>query len=632
MTAAPVVGLVQNVALFALATVLAGIVLRRINAANTRHADVLLGAILGGAALAGMLMPVQVAPGVIFDGRAIPIALAGLFAGPVGAAVAVLPAGLYRLWLGGAGVAPAMVNFALLIALGLLAHLLVVRPGHPVRLLHLAMLGVMLPLATVISLLFLPTLDLAVEVMSSVMLPVSIAYPLGILLLGAMLADEIRRASLVRSLEYQHALQASIMANAPAIMARYRMGPDGFLRFEYVSERVEEFFDVTPRQLLNGERRLADTLHADDRDKVMAQLRDPDETIAGEPMDFRVDLPGRPIRWMRMSATPERDAKGTLWSAIVIDITEEREAKEREYALAQIVRDIDTPVFQLDPRFNITFVNAAAERMYGHPAADLIGKPGSVLRPPERVEHMATFLGRVVKDRVAEAIETDALRKDGTRIPIELHIAPLLGPHGTLAGWSSVVYDLSDHKAQEDRLERLATTDELTGLANRRAFITVAGREIGRAQRYGQPLSIVVADIDHFKRVNDTHGHAAGDVALRVFAEAMNSCLRQDVDRAARLGGEEFAVLLPATDPGGARAVAERMREAVAAATVAHDSAVFTMTASFGIAAWQPGEPGPESMLSRADGALYDAKRAGRNRVMTAGGCESAQPVSRVVG
>src|SRR5262249_55980982 len=134
-------------------------------------------------------------------------------------------------------------------------------------------------------------------------------------------------------------------------------------------------------------------------------------------------------------------------------------------------------------------------------------------------------------------------------------------------------------------VQRQAVTDELTGLANRRRFLTQLEAEIARSRRSGSPLALVLADLDDFKRVNDTWGHAVRDETLRTVAEILRSNVR-DVDLPVRLGGEEFAVLLPDTDLNGATQLAERVRLALAGTTVERDRARFAMTASFGVSCY----------------------------------------------
>lgn len=169
-------------------------------------------------------------------------------------------------------------------------------------------------------------------------------------------------------------------------------------------------------------------------------------------------------------------------------------------------------------------------------------------------------------------------------------------------------------RRQRDAAERAARTDSLTGVASRGAFTETAEAEIQRALRYRQPLCMVLIDLDHFKTVNDTHGHASGDAVLASFARTIFREVRE-VDVIGRLGGEEFAVLLPNISAGEAVQVAERMRYAVEASELRVNGHPLQYTASFGVAEFDPRELSLSSLLSRADSALYDAKRRGRNRV-----------------
>lgn len=169
-------------------------------------------------------------------------------------------------------------------------------------------------------------------------------------------------------------------------------------------------------------------------------------------------------------------------------------------------------------------------------------------------------------------------------------------------------------------LARLSTTDPVTGLRNRRYVTEFLSLESLRATRYHTPLSVMMLDIDHFKRVNDGHGHRVGDAVLQVLADTLRSTLRA-TDLAGRYGGEEFLVVLPQTDLAGAGALAERVREAIEATEieVGGDGAL-SVTVSVGIAEFGAGGEGVDALVERADAALYAAKDAGRNRV--AGGAE----------
>jgi diguanylate cyclase (GGDEF)-like protein len=169
----------------------------------------------------------------------------------------------------------------------------------------------------------------------------------------------------------------------------------------------------------------------------------------------------------------------------------------------------------------------------------------------------------------------------------------------------------------------LADHDGLTGIANRRRFETVLSKEQARAARSGLPLSIVILDVDHFKRFNDTYGHVAGDACLRQVAAALRNSLVRPADLAARYGGEEFVALLPDTDPAGARMVAERIRCAVMALQIAHagnDAGIVTIsagvyTSSASATSGEGAAIATSTLIERADARLYRAKMSGRNQV-----------------
>lgn len=170
-------------------------------------------------------------------------------------------------------------------------------------------------------------------------------------------------------------------------------------------------------------------------------------------------------------------------------------------------------------------------------------------------------------------------------------------------------------RAANEQLQKLAVTDALTGVMNRRALFELLGREMDRHQRHGHALAVVMFDIDHFKHVNDRYGHNAGDAVLRHVARVTGQALRS-ADTLARYGGEEFVIVAPETDATRALQLAERVREALQSSRATIDGERIAVTASFGVATLAGGERGPEHLLACADRALYAAKVGGRNRVV----------------
>lgn len=327
---------------------------------------------------------------------------------------------------------------------------------------------------------------------------------------------------------------------------------------------------------------------------------------------------------VHLRVSPLIDAAGnvTALASVSFDISDrlaseerEREAGERVELLANLVENLSDPVFHIRPDGTIGYVNSACERIYGHSAEELLNQPSSMLRPDDMVGLMAKYVSEVHRSPTPVVVETEALHKDGHRIPMELRSSAVRATDGKLLGIGSVVRDMTVQKTLESNLRKAADTDALTGLSNRYRFERVADAEVKRAARYGHGLAVIACDIDHFKLVNDNHGHAGGDVALKHFAKVVSGCLRQPIDLLGRVGGEEFAILLPETGLAGASRVAERIRLALAGSSITHDGATFAITVSLGVSLYHDGEPSVEEALKRADDALYRAKENGRNRV-----------------
>lgn len=184
-----------------------------------------------------------------------------------------------------------------------------------------------------------------------------------------------------------------------------------------------------------------------------------------------------------------------------------------------------------------------------------------------------------------------------------------------------VFHDVTTYERMHRNLERLATTDGLTGLPNRRRFFDVARRWIARDRGTGRPSAWLVLDIDHFKRVNDRYGHDAGDRVLKAVAAAMIADLRSD-DLVARMGGEEFAMFLPATARADALMVAERLRTSIAAIRTSVGDGEVAVTVSIGVCVRSGGDLDIDEVLAAADAALYRAKNEGRDRVVVGDPCE----------
>jgi two-component system cell cycle response regulator len=204
--------------------------------------------------------------------------------------------------------------------------------------------------------------------------------------------------------------------------------------------------------------------------------------------------------------------------------------------------------------------------------------------------------------------------KNGSLYHEDLSISPVKNRRGELVNFIGVKQDISQRKALEEMLKKLANTDSLTGLFNRRVFLERLDQESDRISRLGGTAVLLMLDLDFFKRVNDTYGHATGDEVLKRFADIVQKNSR-NIDVPARFGGEEFVVLLPGTDQDEALVMAERLRRQVSEVVIVHPKGIVKITVSIGAALLSSQNTDSELVLNRADSAMYTAKELGRNQI-----------------
>lgn len=338
----------------------------------------------------------------------------------------------------------------------------------------------------------------------------------------------------------------------------------------------------------------------------------------------RLAWPGRPngpprlVLSMTLSRMePDRNI------AVFQDITQlaesERERLRQARRLAAIFDTVqDYAIYTIDLDGTIDGWNASGERVFGWRRPEVIGKPLDAVLPPIEREFASL---RMLLGRASAAgwvhVEGWAGRRQGGRFWAETTVSVIRDDEEVIVGYSVITRDHTDRKSQEDELRRLATTDPLTGAYNRRHFMDLATAEFERWRRYGSGFALILLDIDRFKKLNDRHGHDAGDRALIATVSAVLDTVRT-VDLLARFGGEEFVLLMPEVDAAGAERAAERIRTAVAALTQtdAVTGDPISWTVSQGIALPSAEDETVDALLKRADTALYEAKESGRDRTV----------------
>ena len=229
---------------------------------------------------------------------------------------------------------------------------------------------------------------------------------------------------------------------------------------------------------------------------------------------------------------------------------------------------------------------------------------------PEDIMFVDSLVKEMLAGNEVPPIEHRIIRRDGKVVWIRNTIVPYHDERGILTRYDGLIEDITGRKVAEEELKRLATTDKLTGAYNRIKFQEIIDREIERVKRHNQPLSMIIFDIDHFKAVNDSYGHSAGDCALRTIADIVRENIRK-IDYFVRWGGEEFMIISSETNLDDAYALAERIREIIENYTF---EAVGKITVSFGVTEFKENDT-ENSFVKRADDAMYLAKRKGRNLV-----------------
>jgi diguanylate cyclase (GGDEF)-like protein len=304
-------------------------------------------------------------------------------------------------------------------------------------------------------------------------------------------------------------------------------------------------------------------------------------------------------------------------------VAQERRLGEAEAWFASLLDGVtDFAVLSLDAKGLIDGMNPSVLRQTGFHEEDLLGQTLEVFDSPSPATSAVT-----IKEQISLArrdgwylIEGWQKRKNLTPYWCQRLIAVRSEESEEVhaaSGYTVILREVVRQKHDALELKQMLTRDHLTGAANRAHFFEIAGRECSRFVRHGQPLSIVALDVDHFKAVNDTYGHAAGDQVLREVTRRCTALLRPE-DTFARVGGEEFMILLPGTDLRGARLLAERLRMTIESMTVSYGGEMLTVTGSFGCVEATQEICSLAALMQSADKALYDAKQMGRNMVVLA--------------
>lgn len=463
--------------------------------------------------------------------------------------------------------------------------------------------------------------------------------PAGRLVLVRDISDWVEKT---RALQEQEQRFRSLVQNASDVITV--VSPEGCI--QYVSGSVQRILGYAPADLVGTI--AVDLVHPEDRSSVIESFSELLETSCNDATS-RFRFQHGDGSWRELEATGSNQLDNPAVAGIVLnarDVTErvraERAVRRRAEELAAL-HDISLDVTQLDDPDRVleAIVTRATELLEATSGSLCLYDQGENVQvtrfvghnlpseyprltvqydglPPSRLTNGATDRTPAAEElftavlsapliRQEETVGTlNVFREEGHFTEQELHLLSLFADQAAIAVENSRLYA---------QVERLATTDELTGLHNRRHFFELAKREFHRARRQGQPVSAIMLDIDRFKDVNDTHGHTVGDDVLRTVARRLKQNVRE-IDILGRYGGEEFVVLLPDTGRDTARQVAHRLRATVDDQPIATARAgEIRVTLSAGVAEATEEISDPMALVDQADAALYAAKAAGRNCV-----------------
>ncbi len=417
-----------------------------------------------------------------------------------------------------------------------------------------------------------------------------------------------QRQQLLRELRDAERLQRAVIDHTPALIARV----DADRRISFANEKLSKVLRI-PRQELIG-RRLGEVM---DERRIALAAPFIDRVLSGETVVFESSAPSLgDQRHYQSSYVPDFDADGRVqgFYTMSFDITERKLAElahaAGEERLRTIADNLPVLIAYLDASRVVLFCNSAYETLLGVSPRDLLGRRLDESLPPALYEPQRYFLDCALNGARSEgSFEVEAR---GGRRYLQVNFLPDLDEAGAVRGVYALTMDVTPLKRVEQQLRQLARFDTLTGLANRREFGERLAAALARSRRVGNTLAVLFLDIDHFKKINDGHGHGGGDEVLQEVALRIRSAVRQ-TDTVARFAGDEFVILLDQLQSSEEPLFVARKIVAAMERPFVLDSGQIKVSVSVGIAMDAERRGSVEELMQRADRALYAAKNAGRN-------------------
>ena len=579
--------------------------------------QVFSGLIFGGICVVGMLTPVVLMPGVIFDARSVVLSMAGLFGGPLVAGIAALMAATGRLWLGGAGAEVGLMVIGLCTAMGLVYREGRARGRLGVEPVTLALFGLLLHTAVIALFQLLPA-EAVQRINQTLALPYLLTFTPATVVLGLLLHD----------VEQRMATERALTGTAARLHAITQAIPDVLLVLDAQGRYVEVLSPndsalVASAPVLVGQR-LHDVLPAEQAERFMQLIRDTLQSGQTHSVEYEMQtLSGlRQFEGRTQPLGVQVDGQAAV-VFLALDITKRKQAesalRESELRFRSLLRNIPSISVQGYLQDGTTsYWNQASEQLYGYTADEALGGNllDLIIPPPMRDDVRAHMQHMFATGEVIPTGELQLQRKDGTPVHVFSSHAYIQVP-GHPPEMFCIDIDISGRKAAEDEARYLAFYDALTQLPNRRLLVDRLQQVLVNGARSGMTTAVLFVDLDNFKTLNDTRGHEVGDLLLKDVAQRLRSCVREQ-DTVARLGGDEFVVVLQnlSSDAPEAAAQARTLGELILAQLrqpyelAGHEH---HFTASIGVTLLNHQRDSVDEVLKQADMAMYRAKDDGRN-------------------
>lgn len=409
--------------------------------------------------------------------------------------------------------------------------------------------------------------------------------------------------------------QLAAMAEAvPGVVYQFVTQFDGRGHFRYLSKGIESLYGVSAEAAYQNHNLLLQCIIDEEaRADHLASIAQAARDLSPWQHEHRIKTPQGALKWLHSQATPQLQQDGSVvWSGLVTDISAHKELEARLRQGASVFANVQEAIVITDAGRHIIDVNAAFTRTTGYSRADVLGKNPRFLKS---MHQGAAFYQAMWKDIANKGFwigEVFNKTKAGAVYAVILNISAVKNDHGQITHYVGVATDINQLKAQQELLERVAHYDALTQLPNRVLLSDRLRQAIAQARRNQTKLAVCYLDLDGFKRINDTQGHEAGDGVLKTVAQRMNEVLRAS-DTAARIGGDEFVVLLSdldAADTG--ETMLKRLLQTIGQPVEVNGQPA-SVGASIGVSIYPDNALEADTLLRQADIAMYEAKDSGKN-------------------